>query len=96
MVDLVFLLFEVLLEMFVVLSPHRNHNPSLPFLVALIFPVNAVILFALNSYDFEAAGVYAGVYKLLFGDEDYFGQIFDGIGDDTAHKLVVGPYSSNS
>ena len=92
-VDLVFLLLEVLLEMGIVLGAQRDNDSCLSF-IFLGVVVNALILVVIDIDHLKGARLDVGGLGSFFDHEEHFGKVLDGVGDYIVNEFVVDPDES--
>jgi hypothetical protein len=86
--DFIFLIFEELLKMLVVLCSQRNHHTRLS-LFLILFGNSVKVLFIHHHLELRRWLILLDL--LLLGDEDNLREVFDGIGDDVVDELIIDP-----
>jgi hypothetical protein len=85
---LVFLILQELLKVLVILRSQRHHHTRLSLFLTLLRDLIEVLFI---YHDLELCGGLVHLCLFFLGDEDYLGQVFNGIGDDIVDELIVHP-----
>ena len=89
--DLIFFIAQVLLKMLVVFGTHRHHNCLQVLWILTFFFVGNLIVVVLIHHNLNFCRYRFLSILLLLAHKDDLRQVFDCIGDDIVHNLVVDP-----